>query len=136
MIPTFLQTAWPMIRRALPYIAIALALAAGLRFVYNRGADSRNAEVALVKQSLTTARANTAAAQAAITAQNAAAQAIAERAKTAEKATSSALAAVAAADRRAAGERARADALARKVPVGVCVDMGGNKLSEDVWQKL
>lgn len=132
--PAWALTAWPYIKRALPYLAVALAVFACYRWAYGRGADSRQAEIDAIGRELTTATENAATLQAALEEQNAAVAMLATREAEARKAANAALQAGRTRERELSGTKARLDALARSrgnvaaVPVPAEV--------AEAWEKL
>ncbi len=136
ILPAWAITAWPYVKRALPFAAAALALWLAYGWAYDRGHDSRNSEVSALIEQRNTARANVVTLDAALARQNAAVADMGQRAADAQKRAGEALARAVAADKAAASLRARAGKLAKVAPVGPCVSEEGDKLSREAWSKL
>jgi chromosome segregation ATPase len=111
--PAWALTAWPYIKRALPYLAVALAVFAAYNWAYSRGKASQVPIIRELTASLKQANENTATLKTALEEQNAAVAMLATREAEARKAANAAVQAGRKRERELSGTKARLDALAR-----------------------
>lgn len=113
MLPAWALTAWPYIKRVLPYIAVALAIWAAYAWAYDRGRDSMKPKIEAVERERDTWAANAQTLRHSLDKQNAAVAALATREAEARKAAAQAVQAGQKRERELSGTKARLDALAR-----------------------
>jgi chromosome segregation ATPase len=132
--PAWALTAWPYIKRALPYLAVALAIFAAYNWAYSRGKASQVPIIRELTAALKTANDNTATLQTALEEQNAAVALLATREAEARKAAAQAVEAGQKRARELSGTKARLDALARSRGNVAAVPVPDEV--RDAWSKL
>jgi hypothetical protein len=111
--PAWALTAWPYIKRALPYLAVALAIWAAYAWAFDRGSDSRQPQIDALQRDRATLVASLNNLTRATKEQTAAVELLAQRGEEARKAAAAAVQAGRTRERELSGTKARLDALAR-----------------------